>query len=115
MHETMLVRGLMSQLEALVEQHGGGQLQRVVVRVGTLSGVEPQLMADAFEQLRGAWRWPQAQLELREEPLRLECQLCQHVFEPADFVCVCPRCGGGQACEQSGSAVILDHFSLDPN
>jgi hydrogenase nickel incorporation protein HypA/HybF len=113
MHEMMLVRGLLTQVEALVEQHGGGRLRRLVVRVGTLSGVEPQLLAEAFWQLRSGWRWPTAELEVREEPLRLECCLCQHTFEPVDFVCVCPACGGGQSRELSGNGVILDHLSLD--
>jgi hydrogenase nickel incorporation protein HypA/HybF len=113
MHELMLVQGLLAQVETLVEQHGGGQLRRLVVRVGTLSGVEPQLLAEAFQQLRCDWRWPAAELEVQEEPLRLECCLCQHVFEPLDFVCVCPACGSGQSRELAGNRVILDHLTLD--
>lgn len=113
MHETSLVRTLISQIDELVASNGGGALRRVRVQIGPLSGVEPVLVHSAWEQLRAAAGFGTAVLEIEETPLVAHCRTCDAAFEPAGFRFRCPACGGTQTEAVSGDGVVLDSIVLD--
>ena len=93
MHERSLVRALLKQVERIRRQHDAARVSEVRVEVGPLAGVEPLLLATAFEQLTGSGSLRDARLVIDEVTLLGECRSCSHVFELNDFVFRCPRCG----------------------
>mgnify|MGYP000063652164 CR=1 FL=1 len=48
MHELSVCQGMLSQVSAIAQQHGASGVSLVKVQIGPLSGVEPQLLAQAF-------------------------------------------------------------------
>ena len=48
MHELSLCMNLIDQLTELAAQHRATAVARIELQVGTLSGVEPLLLEDAF-------------------------------------------------------------------
>ena len=48
MHELAVCQALLERVEAMAAARGARAVKRVTVRVGPLSGVEPQLLASAF-------------------------------------------------------------------
>lgn len=94
MHEQSLVRALLKQVEAVRLEHDGRTVSEVRVEMGPLSGVEPLLLAAAFEQLVSQSAAAGATLVIDEVPLLAECASCSREFEVQDFVFRCPACGG---------------------
>jgi hydrogenase nickel incorporation protein HypA/HybF len=92
MHETSLVRSLLTQVEQIAAQHGGTAVTRVEVEVGPLSGVEPLLVRSAFDRLVDRSRWPSAELVVEEVSLRACCPSCGAEFTIEDFTFRCPEC-----------------------
>jgi hydrogenase nickel incorporation protein HypA/HybF len=113
MHEMSLVRSLLAQVEELVASNGGGTLRRVRVQVGPLSGVEPALMASAWDQLFSSEANGAATLEIEHVPLVARCRPCDRAFRPVRFRFRCPVCGGGETDVVSGDGVILHSIVLD--
>jgi hydrogenase nickel incorporation protein HypA/HybF len=94
MHETALVRSLLAQVEHLRHEHGGASVERIVVEIGPLSGVEPLLVRGAFEEFAPLTDTAAtAELQIEETPLAAECNGCQAEFKIPAFQFVCPACG----------------------
>lgn len=94
MHEQSLVRTLLKQVEVIRRQHGAEQVTEVRVEIGPLSGVEPLLLASAFEQLASGSTAENASLVIDEVPLRARCAACDREFEVKNFVFRCRKCAG---------------------
>lgn len=94
MHERSLVKALLKQVEEIRGQHDAAHVTEVRVEVGPLSGVEPLLLAMAFEQLASECPAAGANLVIDEVALLAECDSCHYAFDVTDFVFRCPTCGG---------------------
>lgn len=103
MHEYSLVRALLSQVNAaVVSSEAPPVLSRlpvhgVTVSCGSLSGVEPLLVQQAFDALKQdasntACDFSRSQLKIEEERLTAECTACDKAFEVQDFMFQCPTC-----------------------
>lgn len=114
MHEMSLVRSLISQVEQLVADHGGGSVREIRVSCGALSGVEPALMASAFELVSAETGVRDCMLCIKEIPLEACCNDCQAYFTPERFHFVCPSCGSRETTVTQGDAVILESIELAP-
>jgi hydrogenase nickel incorporation protein HypA/HybF len=113
MHETSLVRSLLAQVDELCAAHGGDSIQEVRVELGPLSGVEPLLMADAFNRQRGDWAAAAtAKLIVDRVPLEVRCLACGNGFQPARFNFRCPGCQSGDTKIVRGDGVLLQCIIL---
>lgn len=92
MHEFSLVQSLLAQSAELMHAHDGVAIEAIHVELGPLSGVEPTLVALAFEQLVESSECRGAQLQIDETPLGCQCEACTHRFDMVDFRFVCPEC-----------------------
>jgi len=94
MHERSLARALLTQVERIRRRNDAGRVAEVRVAVGPLAGVEPLLLASAFEELTAGDIAADAALVVDEVPLTAECPACEYSFEVEDFQFRCPKCGG---------------------
>ncbi|HUE69702.1 MAG TPA: hydrogenase maturation nickel metallochaperone HypA [Pirellulaceae bacterium] len=106
MHEQSLVRDLLAQVRETAAS-SAGQVEEVLVAIGPLSGVEPLLVASAFEQLTQGTEMAGARLVIEETPLRLACRDCGAEFETGDIDFACPRCRSCRTRVVAGEHVIL--------
>ncbi len=111
MHERSLVIALLTQVEEIRRQHGDAQVSEVRVEVGPLAGVEPILLASAFDLLAPESMAAGAQLVIDEVPLLAECDACGREFEVHNFVFRCPTCAGNVRTTR-GDALQLVSVSL---
>lgn len=111
MHEASLVDALMDELARAVSPHPLGAVRLVRLRVGERSGVEPELLAIAFEVARAPRGLPEAALELVHEPARWACPICETTI-PNGEILVCPGCGE-PALLRAGDALILERVELE--
>jgi hydrogenase nickel incorporation protein HypA/HybF len=106
MHEQSLMRNLLKQVKTIANEHACSEIAEIHVEVGAMSGVEPRLLASAFEQLAVESVFERAEFSIDEIALRAECKSCGHRFHVQEFRFRCP------VCESSVRVVCGDQCQL---
>ncbi len=106
MHELSICQGLLRQLATMTDQHQG-QLTRVVLQIGPLSGVEPDLLQAAFVIAAKGTVATAAELVIERSPLRVHCPLCDAESEASANDLRCGRCNNQQTRLISGDELML--------
>jgi hydrogenase nickel incorporation protein HypA/HybF len=76
MHEYSIVGALIGRVEAEARSRGATSIQRIQVALGELSGVDPDLLATAYETFRAGTLCAGADLDLHTVPARWACPSC---------------------------------------
>ena len=69
MHELSVCQALLAQVEQVARENAAHSVEKVVLRIGPLSGVEPRLLQDAFPIARAGTVAAGAELVIEELPL----------------------------------------------
>lgn len=93
MHELGIATAILDRAQRAAQQHPGAAIRRVGVRVGELSGVDPDALAFSFTTLVKDSPWEQVALEIERRRRVQRCGKCAHEFETDSFLTACPRCG----------------------
>lgn len=84
---------------ALVQRHAtehqARRVDRVVLRIGALAGVEPESLRFAFAVISRGTAAEGAVLEIEPVPAAIYCTGCRREFTSEDggFIFACPGCG----------------------
>ena len=111
MHEVGIVQALLDRVESEVRSRGARSVQCLHVRVGELSGVDPDLLASAYELLRQASVCGQAELAIEPVPARWLCPSCHATLAPGEIL-RCPRCAAPGRLSQ-GDEIFLDRIEME--
>ena len=111
MHEYSIVRALLDQVEAEARARRAVAVRRLKVRIGELSGVEPDLLATAFETFRETTICAGAELEIVPVPLAWACPSCGATVERGG-VLRCARCDVPARLE-SGDEILLERIEME--
>ena len=111
MHEYSIVQALMERIEEQARAHGAASVSRVAVRIGELSGVEPDLLRTAFELVREQTICDGASLVITRTAAAWACRQCGHDV-PAGGVLRCQACGGPARLRQ-GDEILLEQLELE--
>ncbi|HEX5103158.1 MAG TPA: hydrogenase maturation nickel metallochaperone HypA [Pirellulaceae bacterium] len=115
MHESSLVRSLLERVREVCEPAPLAEVEEVVVAIGPLAGVEPLLVASAFELQTRDTGLEQTRLRIEQVPLRLTCVSCGAAWERDEIEFACPACNCNQTRVVSGEGMIIRHIVLgDP-
>jgi len=95
MHELSIVTEIRRISRAAVAGEGEGRLEEVVVAVGELSGVEPELLLRAWEALTADGPDAGSLLRIDWRRARQHCPDCRASKDRAEgtWLRVCPDCG----------------------
>jgi hydrogenase nickel incorporation protein HypA/HybF len=93
MHELALMEEVRRLAEERAAAQGADRIHRLHLRVGSLSGVDPEALAFAFEVVMQGGAAEGATLRLEVVPTVCFCGQCGEEFSPGDVIFVCPRCG----------------------
>ncbi len=99
---------MLVQVAAIVADQGGQEAEEIRLRCGAFAGVDPTLLASAFEMLRPGTAWERTRLRIEVDPLELRCDACGESFSPDRFRFVCIHCGSPRVRELSGDQVIIE-------
>lgn len=111
MHELGIATSILQAARQEAQRHPGASLRKIRVRVGELSGVDPQALSFAFEVLaRG-----QAPLELEIEncPRRQRCSACGRTFAVVHYDLGCPACGNQHTQFAGGDELELASLEME--
>ena len=112
MHESSLVRALLTQVREACQPYSPIDIEQVVIAIGPLAGVEPLLVASAFDLLTRETDLEHARLVIQQVPLRLACQSCGGENESDEITFVCPSCSSPRTQVIAGDGMILRHIIL---
>lgn len=113
MHERSLVRALVRQVEDLAAEYADSRVTSVRVRVGELSGVEPDLLASAYRELAEGTPLRSSALVLERRPLDATCDNCGQHFRIEGYRFRCDRCGSPQLTLRGGEELLLESVTME--
>lgn len=112
MHEFAICQGLIDQVERLAQDHGASRVDSIVLSIGPLSGVEPDLLNRAYEVARADTVAAHAELEIETGPVVVECRSCGASNEVQVNRLLCPSCGDWQVDVKQGDEMLLLRVEL---
>ena len=112
MHELSICQALIEQVEAVARKEGALQVIQVRVGIGPLSGVEPQLLQQAFLLARAGSIAATASLLVEHLPIRVSCRECGQETEAEVTNLACVNCGDWHTQLVSGDEMLLTQVEL---
>lgn len=114
MHEMSIAMGLCRQLDELAAEHRARSIGRVVLEVGALSNVVPDLLREALEALRQEMPLvAECVFEIRDVPLVVHCHDCEKEHRLREFRFWCPQCESPRVQVVSGEELLLRDVELE--
>ena len=113
MHEYSIARSLMKQVTMIARREGADRVTAVAVSVGEFSGVDPDLLRSAVEQLGATGMTQAAAWTIRPVPLTARCGACAAEFAVTRFRFVCPSCASSETRIVTGEELVLESVTLE--
>ncbi len=94
MHEVGIMTSALDAVLRQARAHGAHEVQRIVLRIGTLAGVDADALRFAFEAVVPGTPAATAVLEIQSVPAIAHCAACAADFAAgAGYIFACPTCG----------------------
>ncbi|NVJ53682.1 MAG: hydrogenase maturation nickel metallochaperone HypA [Campylobacteraceae bacterium] len=107
MHEYSIVQSLLESCEEHARQNESENVTKVVVKIGVLSGVEPDLLQTAFDTFKEKTVCHNAQFIINHQKVVIACLSCdeESTLEKHEFAC--PKCNSTQVKVIDGEDMYL--------
>ncbi len=112
MHELSLCQALIDQVQRIAGDHGARGVECIILRIGPLSGVEPDLLRNAFPLASAGTVAEHARLVIEPQPLKVRCPACGQTSEVTAYDLSCRACGEWRTTLESGDAMLLESLEL---
>jgi len=112
MHEMAVCNELLAQVRAIAVEHNARSVGSITVRIGVLSGVEPDLLERAFTIARAGDYTAQARLLIETVAVRVRCRACGNENEAAANRLLCAACGGYAVDLIGGDELLLASIEM---
>jgi hydrogenase nickel incorporation protein HypA/HybF len=108
-HELSVCQALLAQVAEIAADRGASAVIRVTVEVGPLCGLEPVLLAHAFDAARTGSCAAEAVLSIETSVVKICCLTCGAASEVAPNRLLCAACGGYRTQVIAGDELRLRH------
>ena len=90
MHEYSIVQSLLNSCEENAVQNNATKVTRVVVKIGVMSGVEPDLLQTAFDTFKEQTMCGTAEFIINVQKVDIECLECgeESTIEKHEYACL---------------------------
>jgi hydrogenase nickel incorporation protein HypA/HybF len=112
MHELSVCLSLLDQVQRIAAEHGAQRVERILLRVGPLSGVEAPLLRHAYPLAAAGTIAEDAVLDIEAAPVRVHCKVCGAETEATANRLLCGACGDWQTRLVSGDEMLLANLEL---
>ncbi len=112
MHELSVCLALIEQVDDVAQEHGGGRVEKIVVRLGPLSGVEADLLSQAYPIAIAGTVAEDAELVVESMPIVVRCVGCDAESEVPVNKLTCPECGEIRTRIVSGDEMLLARVEI---
>jgi hydrogenase nickel incorporation protein HypA/HybF len=113
MHELSVCQALVDQLRDLAARESAQRVTRVLLRVGPLSGVVPDLLEHAFPIAAAGTVADGSAIAIEHAVLRVRCRSCSAETDAEPGSLVCGSCGDFRTDLISGDELLLVSVELE--
>ncbi len=113
MHELGIARAILDAVRSEAEKRPGVHVTKVGVRIGALSGVEPEALSFGFSVLVQGTDLEPLALVIEPVPRRQRCPACDLTFEVVEDKLACPRCASGETLLAGGEELDLAYLEVE--
>lgn len=113
MHELSVCLSLMQQVENIAREHNAIRVTRIVLDVGPLSGVESELLRNAYPIAAAGTAAETAELVIETADVVVRCSQCDGESTVPPNKLLCGACGGFKTRVISGDELTLLRVELD--
>ncbi|PHS38695.1 MAG: hydrogenase maturation nickel metallochaperone HypA [Sulfurovum sp.] len=109
MHEYSIV---MSMLD-LCEKHAKGKpVEKVVTKIGKMSGIEPHFLKESFDIFKEDTICADATMSMNLIDITIRCTDCGKEATVDSYNFFCPHCQGGNTEVLTGQEMHIDYIEL---
>jgi hydrogenase nickel incorporation protein HypA/HybF len=112
MHELSVCQSLLDQVQRIAADHGAERVERILLRIGPLSGVEPALLRNAYPLAAAGSIAEHAVLDIEPAPVRVHCVTCGAETDAIPNRLLCGECGDWHTRLVSGDEMLLANLEL---
>ena len=113
MHELAICHSLMDQVVSIAEERNSSRVVSIIVGIGALSGVESQLLKNAYPFASAGSVAEKAELIIESLPIRVRCDVCGSESEVLPNKLICKQCGDWHTTLVSGDELLLMSVELE--
>lgn len=113
MHELSIAQALVEQVADLVAREGGRRAVRVTVKLGALSGVDPEALDMAFPVAAEGSDCEGATLVVEPVAAAAHCRDCGRDSEPPFPFLACEHCGSTDVDVLAGHELLLAAVEIE--
>lgn len=111
-HELAICQSLLQQVEEIAQERRARTVTRITVSIGPLSGVEANLLSQAFPLAAAGSVARNAELVIETLPVRVKCEQCGAETEARPNRLLCGACGDYHTRLLSGDEMLLASLEL---
>jgi hydrogenase nickel incorporation protein HypA/HybF len=111
-HELSICQALLQEVAKIAASRNACAVDRITIEVGRLSGVEPELLARAFEVARAGTCASSAALVMQTLGIRVKCTECGATSNVEPNCLVCGACNGYRTRIIAGDELRLRAIEL---
>jgi hydrogenase nickel incorporation protein HypA/HybF len=112
MHELSVCLSLLDQVQSIAREHGATRVERILLRIGPLSGVEGELLRNAYPLAAAGTLAERAVLDIEPAAIRVHCTQCGVESDAAANRLLCAACGSYHTRLISGDELLLARVEL---
>jgi hydrogenase nickel incorporation protein HypA/HybF len=112
-HELSLIQGLMDRLDQVVKENNAKGVKAIWLKVGPLSGVEPQLLETAFDFFSKEGIAAGAKLHIDSPMATMNCESCGAEPQREYLTLSCSECGAPLPVSDGSQSLMLEQLELD--
>jgi len=113
MHEYSIVQSLVDSCEDYVKENDASQVTKLVVKVGVMSGVEPELLKTAFDTFKEDTVCHNADFIMNIQKVKIFCNICNKEYELQKNEFLCPVCNSSNIKILDGEEMFLMSLELE--
>ena len=113
MHEYSIVQSILDSCEEYVKENEATKVTKVVVKIGVMSGVEPELLKRAFDTFKEKTKCDGAEFIMNIQSVVIMCKSCkkESILEKLEYKC--PSCESVDLEIIDGEDMFLMQLELD--
>lgn len=113
MHELSVCLSLLQQIDSIVRERNASRVTRITLDIGPLSGVEPELLRNAYPLAAAGTPAEAAELVMQTADVVVRCSQCDSETTVAPNKLLCGSCGDFRTSLVSGDELTLLRVELE--
>ena len=113
MHEYSIVQSLLDSCDENAKVNNATKVTKVVVKIGVMSGVEPELLKTAFDTFKEKSICEEAEFIINIQSVVVRCNSCQKESTLKKLEYTCPVCQNTDLTILDGEEMYLMQLEME--